>query len=51
MNKHIESIPPETMDAMLNYHWPGNVRQLENFIERSVILTEGSTLRAPLSEL
>ena len=51
MNKHVESIPPETMDAMLNYHWPGNVRQLENFIERSVILTEGSTLRAPLSEL
>jgi formate hydrogenlyase transcriptional activator len=51
MNKHIESIPPETMDALLNHHWPGNVRQLENFIERSVILTEGSTLRAPLSEL
>ena len=46
MNKHIESIPPETMDAMLDYHWPGNVRQLENFIERSVILTEGSSLRA-----
>ena len=51
MNKHIESIPPETMDALLNHHWPGNVRQLENFIERSVILAEGSTLRAPLSEL
>src|SRR5205823_1193771 len=51
MNKHIESIPPETMDALLNHHWPGNVRQLESFIERSVILTEGSSLRAPLSEL
>jgi transcriptional regulator with GAF, ATPase, and Fis domain len=51
MNKHIESIPPETMDALLNHHWPGNVRQLESFIERSVILTEGSTLRAPLTEL
>jgi DNA-binding NtrC family response regulator len=33
MNKHIESIPPETIDALLNHHWPGNVRQLENFIE------------------
>ncbi|HEV2732256.1 MAG TPA: sigma-54 dependent transcriptional regulator [Terriglobales bacterium] len=51
MNNHIESIPPEAMDALLNHHWPGNVRQLESFIERSVILTEGSTLRAPLSEL
>jgi formate hydrogenlyase transcriptional activator len=51
MNKHIESIPPETIDALLNHHWPGNVRQLENFIERSVILTQGSTLQALLSEL
>jgi formate hydrogenlyase transcriptional activator len=51
MNKRIETIPPETIDALLNHQWPGNVRQLENFIERSVILTHGSKLEAPLSEL
>jgi DNA-binding NtrC family response regulator len=39
------------MEALLNYDWPGNVRQLENFIERSVILTDGSILQAPLAEL
>ncbi len=47
----IESIPTETMDTLLNWHWPGNVRELENFIERSVILTEGTALSAPLHEL
>jgi formate hydrogenlyase transcriptional activator len=51
MNKDIETIEPETMDALLNYDWPGNVRQLENFIERSIILTDGSRLHAPLNEL
>ncbi|HXM21563.1 MAG TPA: sigma-54 dependent transcriptional regulator [Terriglobales bacterium] len=51
MNKDIETIAPETMDALLNYDWPGNVRQLENFIERSVIFTDGSTLQAPLNAL
>ena len=51
MNKQIGTIPPETMEALLNYDWPGNVRQLENFIERSVILTDGSILQAPLAEL
>jgi transcriptional regulator with GAF, ATPase, and Fis domain len=39
------------MNAMINWHWPGNVRELENFIERSVILTEGTALRSPLTEL
>jgi len=39
------------MDALLGWDWPGNVRELENFIERSVILTQGSVLVAPLSEL
>jgi formate hydrogenlyase transcriptional activator len=38
------------MDALINWHWPGNVRELENFIERSVILTDGTALRAPLAE-
>ncbi|MGH9499719.1 MAG: sigma 54-interacting transcriptional regulator [Terriglobales bacterium] len=51
MNKKIENIPAEAMNALANWHWPGNVRELENFIERSVILSEGSTLGAPLAEL
>ena len=51
MNKRIESIPQETMAAFCAWQWPGNVRELENLIERAVILTPGSTLRAPLAEL
>jgi formate hydrogenlyase transcriptional activator len=50
MNRGIEKVPRETMDALKNWNWPGNVRELENFIERSVILTEGTALRAPLAE-
>ena len=50
-DKKIENILSGTMDAMERWHWPGNVRELENFIERSVILSSGSVLRAPLSEL
>jgi PAS domain S-box-containing protein len=51
MNKSITSIPKRTVDALMGWEWPGNVRELENFIERSVILTQGSVLVAPLSEL
>jgi formate hydrogenlyase transcriptional activator len=51
MNKRIETVPQATVDALCHYHWPGNVRELENFIERAVILTPGSELQAPLSEL
>ena len=51
MDKRISRIPAETMDALKRYHWPGNVRELQNFIERATILTSGSTLQAPLSEL
>jgi PAS domain S-box-containing protein len=51
MNKSITSIPKETMDALMAWEWPGNVRELENFVERSVILTQGSVLASPLSEL
>jgi PAS domain S-box-containing protein len=51
MGRHIETIPADTMEALKKWRWPGNVRELENFIERSVILTQGSVLRAPLSEL
>ena len=51
MGRHIETIPPETIKALENWYWPGNIRELENFIERSVILTQGPVLRAPLAEL
>ena len=51
MNRNIETIQPETMRALARWQWPGNVRELENFIERSVILTQGANLRAPVAEL
>jgi len=51
MNKRVDEISKETVDALCSYPWPGNVRELENFIERSVILSSGSELQAPLSEL
>jgi transcriptional regulator with GAF, ATPase, and Fis domain len=51
MGRHIETISDETMQSLVRWHWPGNVRELENFIERSVILSQGSVLRAPLAEL
>jgi PAS domain S-box-containing protein len=51
MNKRITSIPRRTMDRMMHWEWPGNIRELENFVERSVILSRGSTLEAPVSEL
>jgi formate hydrogenlyase transcriptional activator len=51
MNKQVDVIPPETMEALVRYPWPGNIRELQNFIERAVILSPQSTLRAPTSEL
>ena len=51
MDRVIETIPRETMQALVNWPWPGNVRELENLIERSVILTRGTGLQAPLQEL
>ena len=51
MNKQIDKVPTETMRAMVSWPWPGNVRELENFIERSVILSRGPSLRAPLAEI
>ena len=51
MNKSISSIPSKTMGALVQWEWPGNIRELENFVERSVILTSGSVLQAPLGEL
>jgi formate hydrogenlyase transcriptional activator len=51
MRKPIEHIPDDVMTALVRYDWPGNIRQLQNFIERSVILTRGAELRAPIAEL
>src|SRR6202048_3988235 len=51
MQKQIESIPAAAMRKLANWHWPGNIRELENFIERSVILTHGVALQAPIAEL
>jgi PAS domain S-box-containing protein len=51
MNKSILSIPARTMETLVRWAWPGNIRELENFVERSVILTPGLVLQVPLSEL
>jgi formate hydrogenlyase transcriptional activator len=51
MRKSITSIPSRAMEALVRWEWPGNIRELENFMERSVILTPGTVLQAPLSEL
>ena len=51
LRRNIEIIPDEAITAMMKWNWSGNVRELENFIERSVILSEGIVLRAPLMEL
>jgi formate hydrogenlyase transcriptional activator len=51
MNKRIDVISADTMDALTRYPWPGNIRELQNFIERAVILSPQSILRAPVSEL
>jgi PAS domain S-box-containing protein len=51
MKKSITSIPSKTMEMLVRWEWPGNIRELENFLERSVILSPGAVLQAPLSEL
>ena len=51
MKKSIETIPTETMDALVHYEWPGNIRELQNLIERAVILSAGPTLDVPLSSV
>ncbi len=51
MKKPIETISPESMTALQQYPWPGNIRELENFIERAVILSQTSDLEIPVSEL
>ncbi len=51
MGKTIETIPPEAMEAFARWKWPGNIRELENFLERAVILTRGAELYVPLAEI
>jgi transcriptional regulator with GAF, ATPase, and Fis domain len=49
--KSIARVPEEVMRALVRYNWPGNIRELQNFIERSVIMTSGAELGAPVAEL
>jgi transcriptional regulator with GAF, ATPase, and Fis domain len=51
MQKHIETIPAAVMKTLTNWEWPGNIRELENFVERAVILTRGRSLEVPTTEL
>jgi formate hydrogenlyase transcriptional activator len=51
MRKPIERIPTETVTSLTRYAWPGNIRELQNLIERAVILTRGTVLEVPLAEL
>jgi transcriptional regulator with GAF, ATPase, and Fis domain len=51
MGKTIETIPDATMEALKRWKWPANIRELENFLERAVILTRGSSLYVPVAEL
>jgi len=51
MQKRIKSVPKQAMEAMINADWPGNIRELENFVERCVILTQGDELNVPRAEL
>ena len=51
MGKRIEEVPAAVMEALVSHAWPGNIRELQNFIERSVILTQGNVLHPPLAGL
>jgi len=51
MGKQIESIPKETMDALSRYSWPGNIRELQNLMERAALLSTGPSLRVPVAEI
>ena len=51
MGRNIDTIPTSVLEALNNYDWPGNIRELQNVLERSVILTRGTTLQVPVHEL
>jgi formate hydrogenlyase transcriptional activator len=51
LNKSVAFVPADAMEALASYSWPGNIRELENFIERAVLLSPGKELRVPISEL
>jgi formate hydrogenlyase transcriptional activator len=51
MKRNIETIPSATMEALTRYRWPGNIRELQNLMERAVILSLGSVLHVPLDDL
>jgi formate hydrogenlyase transcriptional activator len=51
MNRAIDTIPSETMNVLVSYHWPGNIRELQNLVERAVILSTGAVLNVPLRDL
>src|SRR5204863_1858262 len=51
MGKAVDTIPTETMNALIHYHWPGNIRELQNLVERAVILSSGPILKVPLQDL
>ena len=51
VNKKIEMVPTKTMNALVNYSWPGNIRELQNVIERAVLISNGPVLKVPLSDL
>jgi len=51
LNKTVQYVPADAMDALVAYSWPGNIRELENLLERAVILSPGKELRVPLSEI
>src|SRR5262249_28645761 len=50
-NRVIDTIRSESMEALVRYHWPGNIRELQNVIERAVIVSKGTVLHVPLAEL
>ena len=51
MQKNVEAVPAAVMKGLTAWDWPGNIRELENFIERAVMVTRGKSLEAPLGEL
>ena len=51
MGKAVDTVPTETMNALVHYHWPGNIRELQNLVERAVILSTGPILKVPLNDL